>query len=47
MTWVRMLATAADTGRVPTWTGAASQLARVPNMNTDEFYQPSLLKYNK
>lgn len=47
MTWVRMLAMAAKTGHVPTWTVAAKQLAKVPYMNTDEFYQPPLLKYTK
>ena len=47
MTWVRMLAYSAKKGHVPTWTVAANQLAKVPYMNTDEFYQPPLLKYTK
>lgn len=45
MTWVRILASSAKTGKVPSQTVLTSYLANVPYLNTDPDYQPSELKY--
>ena len=45
MTWVRVLASSAKTGKVPSPTVLASYLAKVPYLNTDPDYQPAELKY--
>ncbi len=45
MTWVRVLASSAKTGKVPSQTVMSSYLAKVPYLNTDPDYQPSEMKY--
>jgi pimeloyl-ACP methyl ester carboxylesterase len=45
MTWVRVLASSAKTGKVPSQTVLNTILPKVPNLNTDPDYQPSELKY--
>jgi hypothetical protein len=45
MTWVRVLASSAKTGKVPSPTVLASVLSKVPYLNSDPDYQPSELKY--
>jgi hypothetical protein len=45
MTWVRILASSAKTGKVPSQSVLTSYLAKVPYLNTDPDYQPSELKY--
>ena len=45
MTWVRVLASSAKTGKVPSPSVLNSYLAKVPYLNTDPDYQPSELKY--
>ena len=45
MTWVRVLAISAKTGKVPSQTVMTSYASKVPNLNTDPDYQPSELKY--
>ena len=45
LTWVRVLASSAKTGKVPSQKVMASYLAKVPYLNTDPDYQPSELKY--
>jgi hypothetical protein len=45
MTWVRVLASSAKTGKIPSQSVMSSYLAKVPNLNTDPDYQPSELKY--
>ena len=45
MTWVRVLASSAKTGRVPSQTVLNSILPKVPYLNTDPDYQPNELKY--
>jgi hypothetical protein len=45
MTWVRILASSAKTGKVPSPTVLASYLSKVPYLNTDPDYQPAELKY--
>ena len=45
MTWVRVLASSAKTGRVPSQTVLTSYLSKVPYLNTDPDYQPEELKY--
>jgi hypothetical protein len=45
MTWVRVLASSAKTGRVPSQTVLTSYLSKVPYLNTDPDYQPAELKY--
>ena len=45
MTWVRVLASSARTGKVPSQTVFTSYLEKVPYLNTDPDYQPNDLKY--
>ena len=45
MTWVRVLASSAKTGKVPSQTVLDTILPKVPNLNTDPDYQPAELKY--
>ena len=45
MTWVRVLASSAKTGKVPSQTVLNTILPKVPNLNTDPDYQPAELKY--
>ncbi len=45
MTWVRVLASSAKTGRVPSQTVLDTILPKVPYLNTDPDYQPAELKY--
>tara|TARA_B110000503_G_C7162500_1_gene420316 strand:- start:489 stop:2165 length:1677 start_codon:yes stop_codon:yes gene_type:complete len=45
MTWVRVLASSAKTGKVPSQTVMTSYLSKVPYLNTDPYYQPNELKY--
>ena len=45
MTWVRILASSAKTGKVPSPTVLASYLSKVQYLNTDPDYQPAELKY--
>ena len=45
MTWVRVLASSAKTGKVPSQEVMTSYLSKVPYLNTDPDYQPSELKY--
>ena len=45
MTWVRVLASSAKTGKVPSQTVLTSYLSKVPYLNTDPDYQPEELKY--
>jgi hypothetical protein len=45
MTWVRVLASSAKTGKVPSQTIMTSYLSKVPYLNTDPDYQPNELKY--
>ena len=45
MTWVRVLASSAKTGRVPSAGVVQSLLAKVLYLNTDPDYQPNELKY--
>lgn len=45
MTWVRVLASSAKTGKVPSKTVMATYLGKVPYLNTDPDYQPAELKY--
>ena len=45
MTWVRVLASSAKTGKVPSQSVLTSYLAKVPYLNADPDYQPSELKY--
>jgi hypothetical protein len=45
MTWVRVLASSAKTGKVPSQTVLTSYLSKVPYLNTDPDYQPTELKY--
>ncbi len=45
MTWVRVLASSARTGKVPSQNVMTSYLASVPYLNTDPDYQPIELKY--
>jgi pimeloyl-ACP methyl ester carboxylesterase len=45
MTWVRVLASSAKTGKVPSQTVLDTILPKVPYLNTDPDYQPAELKY--
>ena len=45
MTWVRVLASSAKTGKVPSQTVLNTILPKVPYLNTDPDYQPAELKY--
>ncbi len=45
MTWVRLLASSAKTGRIPSQGVIDSLLVKVPYLNTDPDYQPNELKY--
>jgi hypothetical protein len=45
MIWVRVLASSARTGKVPSQTVLTSYLSSVPYLNTDPDYLPSELKY--
>ena len=45
MTWVRVLASSAKTGKVPSQTVLDTILPKVPHLNTDPDYQPAELKY--
>jgi len=45
MTWVRVLASSAKTGRIPNQAFVNVLLAKVPYLNTDPDYQPNELKY--
>jgi hypothetical protein len=45
MTWVRVLASSAKTGKVPSPGVMQSLLVKVPYLNTDPDYQPNELKY--
>jgi hypothetical protein len=45
MTWVRVLASSAKTGKVPSQNVLDTILPKVPNLNTDPDYQPAELKY--
>lgn len=45
MTWVRVLASSAKTGKVPSQTVLNTILPKVPYLNTDPDYQPNELKY--
>ena len=45
MTWVRVLASSAKTGKVPSPSVLNSYLTKVPYLNTDPDYQPAELKY--
>jgi len=45
MTWVRVLASSAKTGKVPSQTVLNTILPKVPYLNTDPDYQPSEMKY--
>ena len=45
MTWVRVLASSAKTGKIPSQTVMSSYLSKVPYLNTDPDYQPSEMKY--
>ncbi len=45
MTWIRVLASSAKTGKVPSQSVLTSYLSKVPYLNTDPDYQPSELKY--
>jgi pimeloyl-ACP methyl ester carboxylesterase len=45
MTWVRVLASSARTGKVPSQTVLNTILPKVPYLNTDPDYQPAELKY--
>jgi pimeloyl-ACP methyl ester carboxylesterase len=45
MAWVRVLASSARTGKVPSQTVMTSYLEKVPYLNTDPDYQPNDLKY--
>jgi hypothetical protein len=47
MTWVRVLASSAKTGKVPSPSVLNSYLAKVPYLNTDPDYQPAELKYQE
>jgi pimeloyl-ACP methyl ester carboxylesterase len=45
MTWVRVLASSAKTGKVPSQNVLDTILPKVPYLNTDPDYQPAELKY--
>jgi hypothetical protein len=45
MTWVRVLASSAKTGKVPSQNVLNTILPKVPYLNTDPDYQPNELKY--
>lgn len=45
MTWIRVLASSAKTGKVPSQSVLNSYLVKVPYLNTDPDYQPAELKY--
>jgi hypothetical protein len=45
ITWVRVLASSAKTGKVPSQNVLDTILPKVPNLNTDPDYQPAELKY--
>jgi pimeloyl-ACP methyl ester carboxylesterase len=45
MTWVRVLASSAKTGKVPSQNVLDTMLPKVPYLNTDPDYQPAELKY--
>ena len=46
MAWVRMLATAAHTGKIPTERAVETIAKKVPYLNTDFGYRPADLKYD-
>jgi hypothetical protein len=45
MSWVKILAQSAKTGKLPSQKYIDLYLGRDPNMNTDPDYQPAELKY--
>jgi hypothetical protein len=45
MAWVRVLASSAKTGKIPSQSVMNSYLSKVPYLNTDPDYQPNELKY--